>query len=215
MSDKTDEIIKLSTGVFEGLGRTMFGEITDAIGKFSLLTEKGTVVFLQSTGAVFIILAVVLTWRSENVFEHLMLTLTERATSQRSLTPPSQDELGVKRPGEVDLESKGAPLKLPAAPLQSDMRPLFGGVQFIALVSGGVVLVLTGSVIDIVAYKWKLETYRQAQALDQESLRLRVALRQSGVQALSESNKEIGNLVDVPGEAPTGVTNGIPDFKPK
>jgi hypothetical protein len=84
----------------------------------------------------------------------------------------------------------------------------------IVLVVGGVIFVCLGSLIDVTVYKWRLDTYRNAQAYDQESLRLKVSLTQSGIQALAETNKVIGNVTtDNPVEQRT-ITEEIPHFGP-
>jgi hypothetical protein len=171
----------------------MFDEITGAVGKFSLLAEKGTVIFLQAIGACLIILAIVLAWRSESIFEHIV-QLVDQAMHQRSSIDPGAPK---------NEPSNGTEVKLP-----------FGAPQFIVLVVGGVIFVCLGSLIDVTVYKRRLDTYRNAQAYDQESLRMKISLRQSGIQALAETNKVIGNVAtDKPAEQRT-ISEEIPTFGP-
>jgi hypothetical protein len=139
-------------------------------------------------------MAIVLAWRSESTFEHIVLQLSEQAMHQRSAIDPGTPK---------SEPSPGTEVKLP-----------FGAPQFIVLVVGGVIFVCLGSLIDVTVYRWRLDTYRNAQAYDQESMRLKVSLRQSGIQALAETNKVIGNVAtDNPVEQRT-ITEEIPTFGP-
>ena len=187
-SDKKGQIVNLATEAFERLSSSMFHEITEGVDKISVLAEKGTVIFLQAIGTVLIITAIILAWRSDSVFEHIVLAVSDRATRQSS--PFSQTPYA--EPESRSVEGRSVrDLKLP-----------FGAPQFIVLVLGGVAFVCLGSVIDVVVYKWRLDTYRSAQAFDQESIKLKVSLRQSGIQALAETNKVIGNVsTDNPAES--------------
>lgn len=177
-TEQSTVISKLATETFKVLTSTMFDEVKAAITTFSALAEKGTVIFLQATGAVLIVLAIVLAWRSESVFE----SLTDRFIEQSSQSHNS--------PSRADGLSQMAQLPAKQA-ISPDFRVQFGALQFFILVSSGTILILAGSVISVATYKWRIDSFRMAQSLDKESLALQVTLRQSGIRALAESQKAI------------------------
>jgi len=181
---KTEEVLRIIDKTVGTVTGTLFGEITGAVKKFSIAAEKGTVVFLQAVGAVFIVLSIVLTFHSESVVERFADNVLEHQFShptQSSSAKPTEEHL--------------TELKIP-----------FEAPQFMTLVGGGIFLMLTGSLIDILAYRWKIESYRQAQTLDFETYKLNVSLSESGLQAIERlSNK--------PTPQPKAA-GGVPDYGP-
>jgi hypothetical protein len=182
---RSHEIFALATKTFEAMTRSMLGEVTKAVGTFSTLAEKGTVIFLQAVGAALIVIAIVLFWRSESVFESLTRTFMERSNEQRNIDHPA--------PGRFSEDLRPAP-SVAVHPVSPELKVQFGAPQFLILVSSGTLLIITGSIISVMTYRWRIDTYRLAQRLDKDNFALQVALRQSGIQAMAEGQKAIGNV---------------------
>jgi len=180
------EISMLATETFKALTNTMFDEAVNAVTAFSRVAEKGTIIFLQSVGAVLICLAVVLAWRSESIFESLTNNFVQlqRTNSKEAATPGTNSKEAV-------------------AP---DFKVQFGSSQFLILVSSGTMLILGGSLLSVITYKWRIDSFRMAQNLDKESLALQVALRQSGIKALTDNQKA---LIVASGESQKALTEAF------
>jgi hypothetical protein len=179
------EIFTLATKAFTVMTRSMLGEVTEAVGKFSTLAEKGTVIFLQAMGAVLVVIAIVLFWRSESVFESLTRNFMERSNQQQNFSHPASPNFSE--------DGRAAPAVV-VHPVSPEFKVQFGAPQFLILVSSGTLLMITGSIISVTTYRWRIETYRLAQRLDKDNFGLEVTLRQSGIQAMAEGQKAIGNV---------------------
>jgi hypothetical protein len=70
MADNNGEILKLATGAVDVVTEALAETITGIIGKFALIVEKGTGVFLLAAGAAFVCLGIALAWQSKSNEPH-------------------------------------------------------------------------------------------------------------------------------------------------
>jgi hypothetical protein len=181
MTDKAQSI-ELTKKGFEFVTKTLSDEIAGTFGKFALIAEKGTVVFLLAAGASFMILGVTLSYKSESLldreFEYLLQSQLDSHRSQLDHQTPMGTNSG-QASEPINNEQKNA----------SEPKVAISLIPSVLLLLSGTTLMLGGAATSLISYKWRLESCHLDQPYRTELLREEARLKSATIDAVSKTGQ--------------------------
>ena len=187
------------------MSETVADQTAKIFGRFAQFAEKGSIVFLLAAGATFVSMGIALTFHSESLLEkefNLLIATQTQAIQQAQNESRSAAVSANNSPPEQHEESSSA-LAGPRAPaVEAPSTALLTTVP-LALLVGGMALMMVASVTSLFSFKWRFNAYLEEKRIAIEALRVDAEVRKAGIKAIEEGGKTGAKVIDT---ANKGVT---------